>query len=150
MNTMTRWDPFRELEEMHNRLNRYVGHGRLPETGHEEAMTMAEWAPLVDICEDEKEYSITADIPEVRKEDVKVTVDQGVLNIQGERKTEREQKGRAYHRVERAYGKFARAFALPDEVDGTKVNAEFKDGVLTVHLPKTEKALPKSVEIKVS
>ncbi|TAJ35162.1 MAG: Hsp20/alpha crystallin family protein, partial [Nitrospirae bacterium] len=115
-----------------------------------EAMTVAEWAPLVDIVEDEKEYLIKAELPEVKKEDVKVTVQDDVLTITGERKYEKEEKGKKYHRVERAYGSFERSFTLPEDADGAKVNAEFKDGILKVHVAKSEKAKPKSIEVKVS
>lgn len=147
----THWDPFKELEEMQRRLSTVFG--RLPvrkEGGKDEAMTVAEWAPLVDIVEDEKEYLIKAELPEVKKEDVKVMVQDEVLTITGERKYEKEDKGKKYHRVERAYGSFERSFTLPEDADGAKVNAEFKDGILKVHVAKSEKAKPKSVEVKVS
>lgn len=147
----TRWDPFKELEDMQRRLSTVFG--RLPvrkEGGKDEAMTVAEWAPLVDIVEDEKEYLVKAELPEVKKEDVKVTVEDDVLTITGERKYEKEEKGKKYHRVERAYGSFERSFTLPEDADGTKVNAEFKDGILRVHVAKSEKAKPKSIEVKVN
>lgn len=104
----------------------------------------------MDIAEDDKEYVITAELPEIKKEGVKVTVESGVLTISGERKFEKEEKGKKYHRIERAYGSFVRSFTVPDDADGSKVSAEFKEGVLRVHMPKSEKARPKSVEIKVS
>jgi HSP20 family protein len=113
-------------------------------------MTATEWAPSVDITEDEKEYLIKADLPEVKKEDVTVTVDDQVLTITGERKFEKEEKGKKYHRIERSYGTFVRSFTLPTGADGGNVSAEFKDGVLKVHLPKNEKAKAKPVEVKVS
>lgn len=113
-------------------------------------MTVAQWAPLVDITEDDREYVIKAELPEVRKEDVKVTVENGMLNLSGERAFEKEDKGLRYHRVERSYGSFLRSFVLPDDADASKVSAEFKDGVLMVRVEKHEKALPKRVEIKVA
>jgi len=150
MNALTRWDPFKEMEETQNRLAKFFG---LPPArignGDKEAMTIAQWAPSVDISEDDKEWLVKADLPEVKKEEVKVTVENGVLTITGERKFEKEEKDKKYHRIERAYGNFLRSFALPDAADGTKVAAEFKDGVLKVHLPKNEKATPKAVEVKV-
>lgn len=151
MNTLTRRDPFKDMEEAQSRLARFFGlsPARAGEGGRE-AMIVAEWSPSVDIIEDDKEWLLKADLPEVKKEDVKVTVENGVLTITGERKFEKEEKDRKYHRVERSYGNFLRSFALPDAADGTKVNAEFKDGVLKVHLPKSEKARPKTVEVKVS
>ena len=145
-----RWDPFRELEELENRLSTLFGRTAVRDGGKEEIMTHAEWAPLVDISEDEKEYLITAELPQVKKDDVKVTMERGVLTLQGERKFEKEEKGRRYHRVERAYGNFVRSFTLPEDADAAKVNAEFKDGVLKVRVAKSEKALPKAVDIKVN
>ncbi len=149
--TLVRWDPFRELEEMSDRLNRMVSRPALPRTNGngKEAMTVADWVPSVDVSETEGEYQIKAELPEVKKEDVKVTVEDGVLTIQGERKHEKEEKGKKYHRVERSYGSFVRSFTLPDLVDEEKVKAEFKDGVLNVQLPKSEKAKPKAIEVAV-
>ena len=148
---MTRWNPFKDLEEMEKRLSGYLDRPALrTEAGKEEAMTVAEWSPLVDITEDDKEYLIKADLPEVKKEDVKLTVQDDVMTISGERKYEKEEKGKKYHRVERAYGSFMRSFTLPEDADGSKVSAEYKEGVLKVHLPKSEKAKPKSIEVKVA
>ena len=150
MNAITRWDPFRELEEMQNRLSTLVGRAPVRKNGEKkEAMTVAEWAPLVDITEDDKEYLIKAELPEVKKEDIKLTAHNDVLTITGERKYEKEEKGKKYHRVERAYGSFERSFTLPEDADEGKIAAEFKDGVLKVHLPKSEKAKPKSIEVKI-
>jgi HSP20 family protein len=113
-------------------------------------MTLPEWAPAVDIIEEEKEYLIKVELPEVQKDDVKVTVEGGTLNISGERKSEKEEKNRKFHRLERFYGRFERSFTMPEDAEEGKVNAEFKDGVLRVHLAKSEKARPKQVEVKVS
>lgn len=118
--------------------------------GGQELMSVSEWAPLVDITEDEKEFLIKAELPGLKKEDVNVNVENGVLNITGERKYEHEEKTKKQHRIERSYGRFERSFTLPDEADGTKVNAEFKDGLRRVHLAKNPNARPKSVAIKVS
>jgi Molecular chaperone (small heat shock protein) len=145
----TRMNPFRELEEMEKRLSTIFGRQSLRPDGEKEAMTMAEWSPLVDITEDEKEYLIKAEVPDIKKEDVKLTVQDNVLTISGERKSEKEEKGKKYHRVERTYGSFLRSFTLPEDADGSKVAAEYKDGMLNVHLPKSEKAKPKSIEVKV-
>jgi HSP20 family protein len=148
MNALTKWNPFRELEEMQNRLSSLFG--RTPVRGPgEEAMTVSEWTPLVDITEDDKEYLIKAELPEVKKEEVKVTVENGTLTITGERKFEKEEKGKKYHRIERAYGSFMRSFTLPEGAAGDKVSADFKDGVLKVHLPKSAEAKPKSIDVKV-
>jgi|SRR5678815_173508 HSP20 family protein len=117
--------------------------------GGKEALTVAQWSPLVDITEEEKEYLIRAELPDMKKEDVRLTVENGVLTISGERKFEKEEKGRKYHRIERAYGSFVRSFSLPEDADGSKVTADFKDGLLQVHLPKSVKATPKAIEITV-
>ena len=147
---LTKWDPFRELEDMTQRLNRIFGHSLVSKEKGTEAMRVAEWAPAVDVSETDAEYVIKAELPEVKKEDVKVTMEDGVLTLQGERKQEKEEKGKRYHRIERSYGSFMRSFDLPDNVDSTKAKAEFKDGMLTLSLPKAEKAKSKSLEIKVS
>ena len=146
---LVRWDPFRELEDMSDRLNRMFSRPVLPRANGKETMIVADWVPSVDISETDEEYQIKAEIPDVKKEDVKVTVEDGVLTIQGERKQEKEEKGKKYHRVERSYGSFVRSFTLPDLVDEEKVKAEFKDGVLKLQLPKSEKAKPKAIEVKV-
>ena len=151
MNTLTRWNQLRQLEALQRGLGSLFSRSptQLPE-GQEEQIAVPEWAPLVDISEDEKEYLIKAELPEVEKEDVKVTAEQGTLSITGERKFENEEKGKKYHRVERSYGSFVRNFSLPDDASPAKVSAEFKDGVLSVHLAKTQKAKPTHIEVKVA
>ena len=151
MNTLTRWNQLRQLEALQHGLGSLFSRSpaQWPE-GQEEQIAVAEWAPLVDISEDDKEYLIKAELPDVKKEDVKVTAQEGTLTIMGERKFEKEEKGKKYHRVERAYGSFGRSFSLPDDASPAKVSAEFKDGVLTVHLVKNQKAKPQQVEVKVS
>ncbi|PYQ10670.1 MAG: heat-shock protein Hsp20 [Acidobacteria bacterium] len=140
----------RELADLQHHLTTLFGRApiRTP-SDKEEALTVAKWAPLVDIVEHDNEYLIKAELPEVKKDDVKVTVQEDVLTITGERTLEKEEKGRKYHRVERAYGRFARSFTLPEDADGNKVAAEFKDGVLKVHLPKSARAQTKSIEVKI-
>jgi len=151
MNSLVHWDPLKELGEMENRLSTWFGHVPVrKQVGTEESLKLVEWAPLVDIAEDDKEYLIKAELPEVKKEELKVTLKDGVLTLRGERKLEKEEKGKKYHRVERAYGSFLRSFSLPDDADASKVNAEFKDGVLKVHLPKGEKAKTKDIDVKVA
>jgi HSP20 family protein len=147
---LTKWDPFRELEDMTQRLNRIFGHSLVSKDKGTEAMRTAEWAPAVDVSETDNEYTIKAEIPEVKKEDVKVTLQDGELTIQGERKQEKEEKGKRYHRIERSYGSFLRSFSLPVNVDESKAKAEFKDGVLTLTLPKSEQAKPKAIDVKVA
>jgi HSP20 family protein len=151
MNTITRWNQLNELEALHRGLSGLFNRPKvLGAEGPEEPLVVAEWVPLVDISEDEHEYLIKAELPEVRKEDVKVTAEDDTLTIVGERKFAKEQKGKKYHRVERAYGSFARSFTLPDDASPAKVSAEFKDGLLTVHLVKTERPTPRHIEVKVA
>jgi HSP20 family protein len=148
-NTLTRWDPFRELEQMHNRLSSLFD-GESSRRNGKESLRVAEWAPVVDIAEDDKSYVIKAELPEVKKDDVRVSVENGVLTITGERKAEKEEKGKKYHRVERSYGAFARSFTLPGDIDSEQVSAAFKDGMLTVTVMKSEKARPKHIDVKIA
>lgn len=140
---------FREMEEMSDRLNRLFGTWTRPALGNKEPLTVVDWTPSVDIQETETEYLVKAELPEVKKEDVKVTVENGILTLQGERKYEKEEKGKKFHRVERSYGTFLRTFTVPLDTDEVKVAADFKEGILRVHLPKTEKPRPKAIEVKV-
>jgi HSP20 family protein len=151
MNALARWHQLKQMEALQQGLGSLFNRSptQWPE-GQEEPIAVAEWAPLVDISEDDTEYRIKAELPEVTKEDVKVTAEEGTLTIMGERRFEKEQKGRKYHRVERSYGSFARSFSIPADANPAKVSAEFKDGVLTVHMVKDEKAKPQHVEVKVS
>jgi HSP20 family protein len=139
----------KEMQELTNRFGRMLSTSPSRGGSARESMAVVDWAPSVDISETDEEYLVKAEIPEVDKKDVKVTVQDGVLSIQGERRQEREEKGKRFHRVERAYGTFLRTFELPDGIDEEKVKAEFKDGMLLVHLPKTEKAKPKAIEVRV-
>jgi len=155
--TLMRWDPLREMEQATSLFNRLF---ERPMPGRpfpallggmgEESLVGVDWAPLVDIEETDKEFLIKAELPSVKKEDVKVALEDGVLTIQGERREEKEEKTRKVHRVERSYGKFLRRFAVPRDVDEKKVVAEFKDGILFVHVPKSEVAKPKLIEVKVA
>ena len=151
MNRLKRWHQQKAMEAWQHALGSLFSRSpaQWPE-GQEEPMAVAEWAPLVDISEDDQEYLIKAELPEVKKEDVKVTAEEGTLTIMGERKFEKEEKGKKYHRVERSYGSFVRNFSLPDDASPAKVSAEFKDGVLSVHLAKTQKAKPTHIEVKVA
>jgi HSP20 family protein len=151
MNTLTRWTQFKELEHLQHTLGTLFGRAqfRLPE-GKEETLRVSDWSPLVDISEDGKEYLIKAELPEVKKEDVRITMEDATLTIMGDRKFEKEENGKKYHRVERAYGSFSRSFSLPDDASPGKITADFNDGVLKVHLAKNEKARSQQVEVRVS
>ena len=144
------WHPLKDLEEIERRLLTLLVRRQAKPDGDHEVMTVPEWSPLVDVSEDEYEYTVKAELPEVRKEDVKLTIQDDVLCISGERKHEKEDRGKKHHRMERAHGSFMRSFTLPDDADGTRIGAEYKDGILKVHLPKSEKAQPQYVEVKVA
>ena len=148
MSALMRWDPFRELEDVSDRLNRMFARPAVRANG-KETLTVADWVPTVDISETDGEYLIKAELPEVKKEDVKVTLEEGVLTIQGQRRQEKEEKTTKYHRIERSYGTFLRSFSLPDQVNESGVKAEFKEGMLNLHIPKSEKAKPRAIEVKV-
>jgi HSP20 family protein len=149
MKTMTLWNPFRELDEAQNRLSGLFG-GTFPRFGNGDAgLQLAEWSPQVDIMEDEKEYLVKADLPEMKKEEIKVTMEEGILTISGERKVEKEEKNKKFHRMERSYGKFERTFMMPNDADSSKIAAEFKNGILKVRIPKNPVAKPKAIEVNV-
>ncbi|MHB1730371.1 MAG: Hsp20/alpha crystallin family protein [Leptospirillum sp.] len=156
MNTLNgtlRWDPVRELEALGRRLTpvfarpferRDSGELKKPE------ISVANWAPVVDISEDDSAYHVVAEIPDVKKEDVKVVIENGVLVISGERNRKTEEgDGKTYHRIERITGKFYRSFVMPDDADGASVSAQMQDGVLNVRIGKRAEAKPKIVEIQV-
>jgi len=149
MNIVLR-DPFREFEDMSTKLGRFFSQPYLRRTVDDDGGFFADFSPAVDVQETDKEYIVKADLPDVKKEDVKVGIEDGVLTLEGERKQEKEEKNKKFHRVERAYGKFVRRLALPTEVDAQKVAAEFKDGVLNVHLPKAETVKPRAIAVKVA
>src|SRR6266581_1000781 len=151
MNKLITWNPLREIDEAQNRLNRFFL-GGFPSrigSGETHSLTVADWSPEVDISEDDRGYLLKADLPEMKKDGVRVTVEDGVLCVSGERKSEKEDQKRKFHRVERSFGNFRRSFTLPEDADSTKVTAEFRDGVLKVHLPTTTKARSKALDVKV-
>ena len=151
LNKVTTWNPLREMDEAQNRFNPFflagfpnrMGSGEIP------SLTVADWSPEVDISEDDRGYLLKADLPEMKKDDVRVTVEDGILCVSGERKCEKEDQKRKFHRIERSFGNFRRSFTLPEDADSTKVTAEFRDGVLKVHLPTTPIARSKATEVRV-
>lgn len=148
MSALTKYNPVTELEALENRISSFFGRPLIRPSG-EDFFASREWSLPVDVCEDEKEFLIKAELPEVKKEDLKITLDDGALKIRGERKLVKEEKGVKYHRVERCYGVFERSFVIPEGAKADEVSAEFKDGLLKVHLPKGKEARPKSVEVAV-
>jgi len=144
MNLM-RWEPFYAMENMFSRFPNFPG--QWPQLGKPEYFDF-DWSPSVDISETDQEYLLRAALPAVKKEDVKVTYEDGMLTLSGERRQKEEQKDEKFHRVESLYGNFSRSFALPDAIDADAITAEAQDGVLTVHVPKT-KVETKKLGIKV-
>lgn len=148
--SLIRWDPFSDIDRNFNRMLRRSFSGSPRFSWEGEGGTKLEWSPSADISETDKEYLIRAELPAVKKEDVKVTVDGGMITIEGERKQQKEQKGEKFHRVESMYGTFTRTFSLPKDINVEGIRCEDKDGVLTVHIPKTpsEKAKPKQIKVE--
>lgn len=144
--SIVRFDPFRDLAILQDRVNRLFGDF----SGRYDADVVSSWVPAVDIYETGKELVLKAELPEVKREDVSVTVENNTLTLSGERKMHAEVKQEHYHRQERAYGTFSRSFSLPATVDTAKISAEFKDGVLTVHLPFREEARPRTISVEVA
>jgi HSP20 family protein len=144
---IVRFDPFRELEAMTSRLNRLFDPSIARREGPDD---FGGWAPAIDVEETDKEYRIKADLPEVTRNDVKVSIEDGVLTIEGERKQEKEEKNKKFHRVERMYGKFVRRLNVPSDVAQDQVAAEFANGVLNVRLPKSAAAKPRNVDVKIA
>ncbi len=142
---MVRWDPFRDIVSMQDRLNRLVGEG-LYRLDRDEGY--GAWLPPVDIYEKGDDLVIRAELPGVRREDIDVRVEHGALVLQGERRRDEENEERSAYRLERNYGAFMRSFTLPTTVDASKISAVYKDGVLEVRLPKAESAKPKKVQIQ--
>ena len=140
---IVRWEPARELASMEiDRLNRMFT------DFYGEAFSRSAWVPAVDIFEtDAHEVVLKAELPEMKREDISVTFENGVLTLRGERKFDQETKQENYHRVERRHGTFSRSFTLPNTVDGNRITAAYKDGVLTVRVPQREEAKPKQIEV---
>ena len=146
------WNPLREMEETQNRFNPFFlgGFPNRMGSGEIHSLTVADWSPEVDISQDDYEYLLKADLPEMKKDDVKVTVEDGILSVSGERKGVKEDHKKKFHRIERCFGTFRRTFTLPEDADSTNVTAEFRDGVLKVHLPTTTRAKSKATQVKVA
>ena len=145
--SIVRFEPFRDLGLFQDRVNRLFG----DLYGQREEGVLSNWVPAVDIYEDEnKSLVLKAELPDVKREDVSVTVENNTLTVSGERKLESEVKKEQYHRIERAYGRFSRSFSLPTTVDAGKIAAEFKNGVLSIRLPFREEARPRSIDVAVA
>jgi HSP20 family protein len=125
------WDPFQEIDELRTRVNRLFGLTKWDGD-------LADWVPSCNVTEDDKEYRVRMELPDVKKEDVKVNMENGVLVVQGERNEEKEERGVRFHRHELSCGKFLRRFTMPEEVDESKIQANFRDGMLNLVLAKSK------------
>jgi HSP20 family protein len=143
---LVRWDPFAEMQSFFGPLLSRAS-GLMPRLSHEGDLTF-EWSPTADISETDKEYVIRAQLPGVKKEDIRVNLHEGMISIEGERKQEKDEKSEKFHRVESVYGSFARSFSLPENIRAEAVGSDYKDGVLTVHIPKVEKEKPKPIAVQ--
>lgn len=144
--TLIRWEPFTAMDDLFSRFPSLLA--RWPRMSGSGDASL-DWAPPVDISETGQEYLIRATLPAVKKDDVEITVEDGMLTLSGERRQKEEQKEEKFHKVESLYGSFSRSFTLPDAIDAAAITAESKDGVLTIHVPKTKAEDKKLTTIKV-
>lgn len=147
--SMARFDPFRDLAVLQDRMNRLLNDAQSPRQP-DDLMNRGAWTPAVDIYEVEGALLLKAELPEMRREDIDVSVENGMLTIRGERKLDQQIKQESFRRIERAYGSFVRSFSLPNTVDATKIGAEYKHGVLTITLPMRDEAKPRQISIEVA
>lgn len=145
--TLVSWSPLRELDDLFNQYGRVLGRSATPAA--EARSNGVEWRPVANISETPEAYLIKAELPEVEKKDIDVSVHDGVITIRGERRLETREDKEKHHRIESLYGSFARSFSLPADVDEAKIQADAKDGVLTVRLPKTAAKKPRPIEVQV-
>ncbi len=145
-----RWNPVRDLVGLEGDFNRMIDRFFSPEIFNQADVTRNGWIPSLDVEENKDEFKVIVELPGVSKDDVNITFQDDTLTIEGERKKEDEKKDVDYHRVERRYGKFSRSFKLPTHIDANKIDASFKDGLLTIQLPKAEEVKPKQINVKVA
>jgi HSP20 family protein len=147
---MTRFDPFRDMAVLQDRMNRLFNDSYGGRSQEDHMLNRGSWVPPVDIYEVEGELVLKAELPDMKREDVDVTIENHTLTIRGERKLDNDIKQENFHRIERAYGSFVRTFSLPPTVDSGRIGAEYKNGVLTVKLPMREEAKPRTIDVKVA
>jgi HSP20 family protein len=146
MTVLTRWDPFRELQSLQNRMNRLFEE----QSGNQEAlMTSGAFVPPVDIYEEQHGLQLKLEVPGIDEKDLDIKVENNILTVSGERKFEKEQKEENFHRIERRYGSFTRSFTLPQTVDTGNITADYNNGVLTIRLAKREEAKPKQIKVNI-
>jgi len=154
--SLIRWNPSRDLAtfpsqlfNMQKEMNRLFDNLFQPENADDFPLAASAWSPAVDIAESDAAFVVKMELPGVAKEDVRITMEQNILTVKGEKKQEKESKTPDYHRVERSYGSFQRSFTLPSTVTADRVDASFRDGILSITLPKAEASRPKEIEVKV-
>jgi HSP20 family protein len=151
--TLTRWNPTKDILGMEKEFSKlfdsFNNRFGLKTVRDDDELMNAVWSPLTDVIEDEEKYSLRLDLPGVKKEDVKITFVNGQLSISGERHSETEKNNSTYHHIERSFGKYYRAFNLPEKIEEDKIDADFKDGILKISIPKAEEAKPKQIEVKI-
>ena len=144
---LAKWDPFKEVDELMGRYSKPVD---WPLRGEGQLMSRtSDWAPRVEISETNEKFIVKAEVPGIDRKDIKINVEDHVLSLSGENKQEKKEEGEKFTRVERYYGTFCRSFSLPENVDEEKIDAVFKDGLLTLSIPKTESSKPKAIEVKI-
>jgi HSP20 family protein len=148
--SMVRFDPFRDLAVLQDRMNRLFNDTYQVRGREDEMLSRGTWTPPVDIYERDGSLVLKAELPDLRREDIDVTVENNTLTIRGERKLDSEIKEESFHRIERAYGTFARTFTLPATVDAGKIAAEYRNGILTIALPFREEAKPRTINVEVA
>ena len=148
MTVLTRWEPFREFATLQDRMNRLFHESYGPE-GRDEALTTSQFAPPVDVYEDEHNITLKVEVPGIDEKDIDVRVENNILTVHGERKFEKEEKEENFRRVERQYGSFTRTFTLPNTVDSEKISANYDKGILKIALPKKAEAKPKQIKVNV-
>lgn len=147
---MTRFDPFRDLAVLQDRMNRLFNDTYGDRRRDEDLMSRGSWTPAVDIYEVDGALVLKAELPDMRREDIDVNVESNTLTIRGERKLDNEVRQESFHRIERPYGSFLRQFSLPPTVDTTKIGAEYKNGVLTIKLPVRDEAKPRTINVEIA
>ena len=148
MTVIARWDPFREFSTLQDRMNRLFRESYGPE-GRDESLTTSQFAPPVDVYEDEHNVVLKVEVPGIDEKDIDVRVENNVLTVHGERKVEKEEKEENFRRIERQYGSFTRTFTVPSTVDAERIQADYDKGILKIVLPKKAEAKPKSIKVNV-
>lgn len=147
MTMITRWDPFREFNDLQTRMNRLF---RDSQNEGQEALTVSTFAPAVDVYEDEDNFTLKFEVPGIEEKDIDVRVENNLLTVRGERKFEKDEKEENYRRIERSYGSFTRSFTLPNTIDAEQVSANYDRGILKIQLAKKAEAKPKQIKVNVT